>query len=65
EDESLVLVMDGRVDNWEEISVGDELLGVPYHVCPTVNLYDEAYVVSENQQVDIWEIIGRKRRINC
>ncbi|MDP5120462.1 MAG: D-TA family PLP-dependent enzyme [Spirosomaceae bacterium] len=54
-----------RVDNWEEISVGDELLGVPYHVCPTVNLYDEAYIVSENQQVDIWEIIGRKRRINC
>jgi D-serine deaminase-like pyridoxal phosphate-dependent protein len=53
-----------KVDNWDNILVGDELLGVPYHVCPTVNLYDEAYIISENQQVDIWEIAGRKRRIN-
>ncbi len=54
-----------RVEDWESFKVGDELLGVPYHVCPTVNLYDEAYVVSENQQIDRWEIIGRKRRIHC
>lgn len=54
-----------RVKDWKSIKVGDEFLGVPYHVCPTVNLYDEAYVVSGNQQVDIWEVIGRKRRINC
>jgi D-serine deaminase-like pyridoxal phosphate-dependent protein len=53
-----------KVDSWDDISVGDELLGVPYHVCPTVNLYDEAYIISENQQVDSWGIAGRKRRIN-
>lgn len=54
-----------RVDNWDEISVGDELLGVPYHVCPTVNLYDNAYAISEKQEVGIWEIAGRKRKITC
>ena len=54
-----------RVENWENLHVGDELLGVPYHVCPTVNLYDNAYVISENRQVDIWLIEGRKRKITC
>ncbi|MFB0945998.1 MAG: D-TA family PLP-dependent enzyme [Spirosomataceae bacterium] len=54
-----------KVSNWDDICVGDELLGVPYHVCPTVNLYDEAYIISGNQQVDIWEIVGRRRRVNC
>src|SRR5690606_40584352 len=29
---------------WEKYQVGDVLLGIPYHVCPTVNLYDQAYV---------------------
>lgn len=54
-----------RVEDWENLHVGDELLGVPYHVCPTVNLYDNAYVITENRQVDIWPIEGRKRKITC
>jgi D-serine deaminase-like pyridoxal phosphate-dependent protein len=54
-----------KVADWHSIKVGDELLGVPYHVCPTVNLYDNAYAISEEQQIEIWEIAGRKRKITC
>ncbi len=52
------------VNDWENVKVGDVLYGVPYHVCPTVNLYDEAYV-TENQAVnEIWQVLGRKRKIS-
>ncbi len=52
-----------RVSDWENINVGDVLYGVPYHVCPTVNLYDEAYVVEDQSIKDTWQVLGRKRRI--
>lgn len=53
-----------KVQDWDAIKVGDVLYGVPYHVCPTVNLYDEAYVV-ENQHVEqVWQVLGRRRKIS-
>lgn len=48
---------------WESYKVGDGLLGIPYHVCPTVNLYDQAYVFDREAYVGTWEIAARKRRI--
>jgi D-serine deaminase-like pyridoxal phosphate-dependent protein len=52
---------------WERLRVGDELYAVPYHVCPTVNLYDEAYWVEESSEgcvvTGVREVLGRKRRI--
>ena len=53
-----------RVQDWESINVGDVLYGVPYHVCPTVNLYDEAYVVENQVITGTWQVLGRKRRIS-
>lgn len=52
-----------KVNNWNNIKVGDVLYAVPYHVCPTVNLYDEAYFVKENEITEIVKVVGRKRRI--
>ncbi|GAB3519219.1 D-TA family PLP-dependent enzyme [Emticicia fontis] len=53
-----------KVKDWDALKVGDVLYGVPFHVCPTVNLYDEAYVV-ENQRVDqVWQVLGRRRKIS-
>lgn len=52
-----------KVQNWESIRVGDVLYGVPYHVCPTVNLYDEAYSVENQTITGTWQVLGRKRRI--
>ncbi|MGS2763296.1 D-TA family PLP-dependent enzyme [Sinomicrobium sp. M5D2P9] len=52
-----------RVDDWENISVGDVLYGIPYHVCPTINLHDEIPVIRNGKKSDVWEITARKRRI--
>jgi 3-hydroxy-D-aspartate aldolase len=53
-----------EVEDWENFTIGEELLGIPYHICPTVNLYDEAYVVDSDNMVETWKIEGRKRKIS-
>jgi D-threonine aldolase len=41
--------------------IGDVLYAVPKHICPTIALYDNVYIV-ENQHVsDSWKVVGRKR----
>lgn len=52
-----------ETSDWDNYEVGDILLGVPYHVCPTVNLYDEAQIIENNQWTNTWKIEGRKRKI--
>lgn len=44
-------------------ALGDVLYGLPYHVCPTVNLYDEAYLIRDREWVETWAIEGRKRKL--
>ncbi|GAB3259329.1 D-TA family PLP-dependent enzyme [Larkinella harenae] len=58
-EEHLVL----RVADWESIQIGDVLYGVPYHICPTVALHDEAQVIRSGEAVERWAIDARKRRI--
>jgi D-serine deaminase-like pyridoxal phosphate-dependent protein len=41
--------------------VGDALYAIPYHVCPTVALYDEALVVESGHITGRWQIEGRRR----
>jgi D-serine deaminase-like pyridoxal phosphate-dependent protein len=43
--------------------VGDVFYGVPYHICPTVALYDDASVCSGGVVAGTWPILARKRRI--
>jgi D-serine deaminase-like pyridoxal phosphate-dependent protein len=52
-----------EVKNDENIQVGDVLYGVPYHVCPTVALYDEANIISDGDLTDTWNVIARKKKI--
>ena len=42
---------------------GDVLYGIPWHICPTVALYDHALVVEDNRIVGTWNVIARKREI--
>lgn len=51
------------VKDWDKIHVGDALYGIPYHICPTVALYDEAYIIENGVLVDKWKIEARKKRI--
>ena len=44
-------------------SVGQEIYGLPYHICPTVNAYQEANVIEGHRQVDRWQVIARNRSI--
>lgn len=58
-EEHLVL----SVKDWESVQVGDVIYGIPYHICPTINLYQEVYV-AENQHVSTtWQVIARNRKI--
>ena len=46
------------------LGVGDVLYGVPWHVCPTVALHQEANVIDEKHDwVDRWPIAARGRRL--
>ena len=52
-----------EVENWDDLEVGAVLYGVPYHICPTINLYDSVSVIREAKKVAEWEITARKRKI--
>lgn len=42
---------------------GDVLYALPYHVCPTVALYERAYVAEGNNIVGEWKHVARDRKI--
>ena len=43
--------------------VGDVLYGIPFHVCPTVALYERAITVENGRTSGEWKIVARDRRI--
>jgi D-threonine aldolase len=43
--------------------VGHVFYGVPYHICPTVALYEDAAVCRDHKVAERWPIIARKRKI--
>ncbi len=43
--------------------IDDVLYGVPYHICPTVALYERVSVVENNKVVDEWKVVARNRKI--
>ena len=52
-----------KVADWDKWKVGDVLYGVPYHICPTINLHDEVSVIENGMKTATWEITARKRRL--
>tara|TARA_R110002073_G_scaffold128999_3_gene275149 strand:- start:113069 stop:114181 length:1113 start_codon:yes stop_codon:yes gene_type:complete len=53
-----------KVKDWEHIQIGDVFYGVPYHVCPSINLHDDVSVIVQGEKVDVWKIEARKRKIS-
>lgn len=43
--------------------VGDVLYGLPYHICPTVALYERAITIENNRISGEWKNIARDRKI--
>lgn len=44
--------------------VGDVWMGIPIHICPTVNLYEQLHVVENHRWTDNWTVVARKRKIS-
>ncbi|OMP77903.1 D-TA family PLP-dependent enzyme [[Flexibacter] sp. ATCC 35208] len=53
-----------RIQNTAGHQVGDVWYGVPEHICPTVALYQQAYVVEDQQVIGKWDIVARNRSIS-
>ena len=43
--------------------IGDVLYGMPYHVCPTIALYERAITIENHQVTGSWRNIARDRKI--
>lgn len=46
-----------------DYKLGDVLYGLPYHICPTVALYERAITIEENKITGEWANIARDRKI--
>lgn len=44
-----------------EFTPGDALMAVPRHICPTVALHRDVYVISEGRLIDRWPVTARDR----
>jgi D-serine deaminase-like pyridoxal phosphate-dependent protein len=43
------------------LSIGDVLYGIPWHICPTCNLHPRAIVVDDGRATAEWAIDARQR----
>ncbi len=43
--------------------IGDLLYGVPFHVCPTIALYERGFTIEDGQITGEWKTIARDRSI--
>lgn len=44
-----------------QLEVGDLLYGLPFHICPTIALYDQTLTIRDHQLSGYWEVTARKR----
>jgi D-serine deaminase-like pyridoxal phosphate-dependent protein len=44
--------------------VGDIFYGLPYHVCPTVALYERVYTIENGKVTGEWKTVSRDRKIS-
>jgi D-serine deaminase-like pyridoxal phosphate-dependent protein len=51
------------VETTENHNIGDIFYGVPYHICPTIALYDRAYTVEDGQVTGSWKNSARDRSL--
>lgn len=58
-EEHLVLRNDGN----KSYKVGDVLYGIPYHICPTVALYESVHTFESGIKTGEWRNTARDRRI--
>ncbi|QGY44900.1 D-TA family PLP-dependent enzyme [Maribellus comscasis] len=50
--------------NTEKLNPGDFIYAIPIHICPTIALHEQVYVVENRKAVKTWDVIARKRTFN-
>jgi D-serine deaminase-like pyridoxal phosphate-dependent protein len=55
------LVLENRSEN--KFVSGDILYAIPWHICPTVALYDSVKIIEDGQFIGDWKNIARDRKI--
>ena len=58
-EEHLVL----KADAAHGLNPGDVVYGIPYHICPTIALYDRLHVAEAGRITGEWKVMARDRRI--
>jgi D-serine deaminase-like pyridoxal phosphate-dependent protein len=48
----------------ENYTVGDYIIGIPYHICPTVALHESLIAIENDKVVGEWNVAARKRKIS-
>jgi D-serine deaminase-like pyridoxal phosphate-dependent protein len=46
-----------------DYQLGDLLYGLPHHICPTVALYERAFIIENQQVAGEWPTLARNRTI--
>ncbi|HLT07340.1 MAG TPA: D-TA family PLP-dependent enzyme [Cyclobacteriaceae bacterium] len=59
-EEHLVLQDEGA----SSFKPGDMLFGIPFHICPTVALYDTVHAVREGRLAEEWKIQARDKKLS-
>jgi D-serine deaminase-like pyridoxal phosphate-dependent protein len=52
-----------RTPDAARLRVGDVLYGIPYHICPTVDRFDQVSVVRDGKVSEQWKVEARTRKI--
>ncbi len=45
----------------KQLSIGDVVHALPSHICPTMALQEEVYIVRNQQVAETWKVLARKR----
>lgn len=59
-EEHMVFQQEGEM----EYNIGDEFYCLPYHVCPTVNLYEKIFTIEKGNITGYWKNVARDRIVN-
>jgi len=52
-----------EVEEDHNYKTGDVLYGIPYHICPTIALYERAYIIQDGKITGEWKNMARDRKI--
>ena len=63
-EEHLVVELTVETGPGRNFAIGDVFYGIPYHICPTVALYERAFVVENGKVGTDWRNIARDRKLS-